>query len=211
MPGRRVYRSRRRPGPIRRRKMRVRRMLRRAMPRVHHFKRTVYLEQAIQATSTVATSTNYSFALNNLPDVTDFTNLFDQYCIKKVVFKMIPRFSQFNAVYSNPNNLFTQVHTAIDYDDASALPTTTGLNEIVQYESHRVTRANQTHTRVLVPRVELSGASAAFPKAYQWIDCDNINALHNGVKVFIPKMDGTGNALTYDVQMTFYIKCKNVL
>lgn len=210
MPGRRIARPRRR-APIRRRNYRVRRMMRRRMPVVHHFKRSVYLEQAIQATSTVATSTHYGFTLNNLPNATDFTNLFDQYCIKKVVWKLIPRFSQFNASYSNPNNLFAQVHTAIDYDDALALPTATGLAEINQYESHRMTRANQTHKRVIVPKVELTGASSAFPKSYQWIDCDNINALHNGLKIFIPQLDGTGNSLTYDVQMTYYIKCKNVV
>lgn len=203
--------KRRYANPVRSRLVRRRRMMRRGQP-VHHFKRTLYLENNIQATSSVATSTSFGFTLNMLPNVTDFTNLFDMYCIKKVVWKLIPRFSQFNGVYSNPNDLLAQVHTCIDYDDALPLPTTTGLSAITQYESHRVTRGNRVHTRSVVPKLEIdAGASYSLPKAYQWVDCDNVTALHNGIKLFIPQLPGTGNTLSYDTQMVVYFKCKNVV
>lgn len=210
MARRRLPRRRPRNARRGRRALRMRRMMRRNP--VHYFKRTVYLEQQIGADSIGPTSTHFGFTLSLLPDYTDFTNLFDQYCIRKVIFKMIPRFTQFNAGYSNVNNLLTHTHTAIDYDDSTALPTTTGLAEICQYESHRMTPATRVLTRVIYPKVELSGdGPSGFPKSNQWIDCDDTTALHNGLKIFIPQMPGTGNELRYDVQMTYHIKCKNVV
>lgn len=212
MPPRRrqAYRARRRPG---RRPMRRRMIRRRAAQRVYHYKRSVFYENNLQVDSLVNYSNSWGFTLAMLPNYTDFTNLYDEYCITKAVIRFIPKISQVTAQsgVSTPNELLTQLHTAIDYDDSAALPTATALNEITQYQSHRMSRGHQTHTRVLVPKIEVTGSSGQYPKAFQWIDCDTPTVLHNGVKVVVPKLPIANTVMYYDAMVTLYFKCRNVL
>lgn len=180
--------------------------------RVYNFKRTLFLENSIGVTAAGNLYSNhFGFTLGMLPAATDFTNLFDQYRINKVVWKAIPKFTVVNGISGTGNALLAQVHTAIDYDDANALPTGTALSEITQYQSHRMHRGTAIIRRTVVPKVELAGGATVFPKAYQWIDCDNTAILHNGIKVVIPKPLPAGTEMWYDVQMDVYLSCKNVV
>lgn len=214
MPLRR--RSNRRPlrRPYRRRNLRrVRGLISRRKPQVYHYKRSVFYENIITVDNVNNYSNSWGFTLGMLPNSADFTNLYDEYCITKAVLKFIPKISQ--ATLSNgatvANSMLTQMHTAIDYDDSNSLPTATALSEITQYQSHRMSRGNQTHARVLVPKVEVTGSTGQYPKAYQWIDCDNTTVLHNGVKVVIPKLPVASTLIYYDAMITLYFKCRNVL
>lgn len=181
--------------------------------RVYNFKRTLFLENSIGVTAAgTLYSNHFGFTLGMLPAATDFTNLFDQYRINKVVWKAIPKFNTVNALSGAGNALLAQVHTAIDYDDSAALPTGTALSEITQYQTHRMHRGTAVVRRTIVPKAELTGSGASvFPKAYQWIDCDNTAILHNGIKVVIPKPLPAGTEMWYDVQMDVYLSCKNVV
>lgn len=214
MPPRRrlAYRSR----PRRGRRMMRRRLARRkpaAAPRVYHYKRSVFYENIVTVDNTVNYSNSWGFTLGMLPSASDFTNLYDEYCITKAVLKFIPKISQatLQSGVTTGNSLLTQIHTAIDYDDSNSLTNATALSEITQYQSHRMSRGNQTHTRVIVPKVEVTGSTGQYPKAYQWIDCDNTTVLHNGVKVVIPKLPVANTLLYYDAMITLYFKCRNVL
>lgn len=213
MPGR--YRSRRparRPRWNRRRRFgnKMRRLGYRRRPQIYNFKRTVFYENSINVGSAVNFTTHYGFTLGQLPNATDFTNLYDQYRINKVVMKLIPKWTSTEQGIGIANYL-TQIHTAIDYDDSLALPQATCLDDITQYQSHKMTPGNRMVTRVLVPKVELTGSSLQAPKARQWLDCDLTGGLHNGVKVVIPKVPNTTTLLCYDVQLTFYMSFKNVV
>lgn len=192
---------------------RIGRRMNRRIPRVYNYKRTLFLENSI---STNALGLNYSnhfgFTLGMLPSASDFTNLYDEYRINKVVFKIIPKFSQVLSSSGSGVSHLTQVHTAFDYDDSLALPQATALSEITQYQTHRMSRGNAVHTRVIVPKCEInvSGLSGA-PKAYQWLDCDNTTILHNGIKVVIPKLLPAGTEQFWDVQMDVYMSFRNVI
>lgn len=192
-----LYRGGRRAGPL----------------PVYHFKRTQFYQNAL---SVSAAGTDYAqawtFALNLLPNATDFTNLYDMYMIKKVVWKLIPKITQDTLVAGTANQDLPQVHTAIDYDDT--VPPAS-IQTLCEYQSHRMTRGNQVHTRVFVPKIEMGAEGAAgsaliAPKAFQWIDSDNASAVHKGLKVYIPKPLTALTQINYDVQVVYYFSCKDV-
>lgn len=213
-----AYRRRlvRRRRPAVRRALKKRGMIRRSRaPPTYYFKRTKYLQNAIAVTNAQNYSQSWAFRLNDMPGATDFTNLYDEYQITKAVIKFIPKFSQVNAITGNniANSLLTQFMTAIDYDDANALPVATAIDDITQYGSFRMTRGNKTHTRVVYPKVEVTGTSLQAPKSRQWVDCDTPVALHNGLKVVIPQLATlpADTVLYWDAQITLYMKFRNVV
>lgn len=196
-----------------RRRVRVARGLRRyrlRKPSTYDFKRSIFYENLIIVPS--GTPQGYAFEqlFSQLPNVTDFTNLYDSYLIKKIVVKMIPKISQHNlATTTTGNSDLPQVHSAIDYDDAV---TPTSVNQLVEYQSHKMTRGNQVHTRVLVPRVELtSNGTANAPKAFQWLDCDSTAVPHRGIKWWFNAPQSAGCTVYYDMLVKVYFSCKNVL
>lgn len=178
----------------------------------YHFKRSLFLSSAIQVNNLVPYSTHFGFTLGQLPNATDFTNLYDEYRINKVVLKLIPKFSE-TLQGTGIANYMNQVHTAYDYDDSLALPTATAIDEITQYQSHKMVMGAKMVTRVIVPKIELTGSpsTTAAPKARQWLDCDSTSVLHNGIKVVIPKAENSTSLIVYDVQITAYLSFRNVV
>lgn len=212
----RIYRGR---ALQRRRRQRIQRALRRVTkyvggrkfrPNTYDFKRTIFYENLFIVNS--GTPLGYAFEqkFSQLPGVTDFTNLYDSYMIKKIVVKLIPKITQHNLSTTTIGNAdLPQVHSAIDYDDAT---TPTSVNQLVEYQSHKMTRGNQVHTRVLVPKVELSTSSTGnAPKAFQWLDCDDTTVNHRGIKVWFNAPQSTGCTVYYDMLVKVYFSCKNVL
>lgn len=183
---------------------------------VYHFKRSVYYQNVISVDNLTNYVTAWGFTLAQLPGYSNFTELYDEYRINKVVMKIIPKFNEVvipTDSSSGEVKVLSQVHTAIDYDDSLSLPQASALDDICQYQNHKMTMGNRMHTRVLVPRVELAADSSySAPKARQWLDCDNATALHNGIKVCIPKLQSANTSLeiNYDVQITTYLSFRNV-
>lgn len=178
-------------------------------PNVYHFKRKVFLQDYLIISTSQALG-SIQFALVDLPNSTDFTNLYDQYRFNKVVFKLIPKISESSinpGAITNAN--LQQIHSVIDHDDNTA---PTGINQLVQYQTHKMTRGHQVHTRVLIPKCQatVSGASAA-PKAKQWLDCDQNSLAHRGLKFIVPAPATPGTTLYYDLELTYYMSFKAVL
>lgn len=180
-------------------------------PRLYNFKRKQFYSNAFSTVAGAAAYANaWEFALNLLPNFTDFTNLYDVYRINKVVMKIIPKITESALLSGSVNNdNLTQIHSAIDYDDNTA---PTSVQQLCEYATHKMTRGSQIHTRVLVPKIEIASTSGVgqMPKAYQWIDTDTPGQLHRGVKVWVDPPVTAGTQMFYDVQLTYYISCKNV-
>lgn len=179
-------------------------------PNTYSFKRSIFYENLFIVST--GTPLGYAFQqkLDQLPGYTDFTNLYDQYMIKKIVIKLIPKITQHNlATTTTGNSDLPQVHSVVDYDDAT---TPTSVNQLVEYQSHKMTRGNQVHTRVIVPKVELNADSAvSAPKAYQWLDCDSASINHRGIKVWFNAPQSAGVSVYYDMLVKVYFSCRNVL
>lgn len=195
-------------------------VLRNPRPKAYSFKRKLFVYNNIELNYGTDYAGVFNFRLDQLPNYSDFQNLYDQYMIKKIVFKIIPKYSESALVTGgattgiNPNNQMQQIHSCIDYDD-NTLPTS--VDQLCQYQTHKMTRGNLVHTRVFVPKCEINVtssagvASANAPKAYQWLDCDAPTIPHNGIKVFIPAPGMANTRIQYDILTTYYISCKGVV
>lgn len=176
----------------------------------YHFKRKLFLQDYL-AVSTTQAAGAIQFALIDLPGYTDFTNLYDMYRFNKVVFKLIPKYTEVSLVpgSTTQNANLQQIHSVIDYDDAVS---PASINQLTQYQSHKMTRGNKIHTRVLIPKCQttVSGASAA-PKSKQWLDCDQNSLAHRGIKFIVPTAGTANTTLYYDLELTYYMSFKNVL
>jgi hypothetical protein len=168
----------------------------------HHFKRTFVAAQ-FTASGTGPNFFGYSFALDDLPNYTEFTNLFDQYRINKVVVKFVP---SANVDAIGASQIIPSLHTAIDNNDATA---PTALSQLYEYQSYKRTRGTQVHTRVWTPSalVEIS-TSASSPKWKQWIGTQFPSIEHYGLKVGCDQTVTTAD-IYWLPYVTVYFSCRS--
>lgn len=212
--------SRRRP----RRVKRVRRLRKRA-PRtanrqMHMFKRTTRLTDVTASISSSGVLNNvataYQFNMNQLPNVSEFTTLFDQYKITGAKISFVPGGSVSNITPLSGQSLahsFGRVLSAIDYDDINA---PADENTMLQYGSLKITNPNATHTRWIKPKVLAAIYQSLTATSYEsrnapWIDVGNPAAPHYGLKLWInAPVSPVAASITYNVYLTLYFACKNV-
>lgn len=185
-------------------------MRRRSSRRVHHYKRTV----AADVVTVLAGFVGYfstTFQLSDLQDVADFTNLYDQFRINKVVYKLIPKFTPNNVNVNANSNPGGEAVSVLDYNDAS---TPSSISQLLQYGNVRKSKYWRGITRTFTPAVLVNGYKSAVGNAYlskykQWISMGDITTPHYGVKW---ALDATGcfGDLKFDVYKTYYFSCKNV-
>lgn len=209
MPYRKNYR-RKRPMTRSRRVYRRRSIYRarRALSNLHHFKRTVILSGISTATAT--TFGAKAFSLNELPDFSEFQNLYDQFRINKIVWKLVPNANNADA---GATQRLPQIHSVLDYTDSTA---PTSLDELVQYNNYRMTMGSRIHSRKLTPvfldNVYVTSVTqrAGNPNFKKWLSTSNsTDVVHHGIKYAIGST-ATAGAITYTPYVTFYISCKSV-
>lgn len=208
----RIYRPRRtlrrkRPFIRRRRIIRRPRLSRRALS-VHHFKRTFTLGQ-ISSSSAGPQFFGYSFRLDQLPNYTEFTNLFDQYRINKIVMKFVPNHNSSDVGVTAMN--IPNFHTLLDYNDATA---PASLNSMYEYANWRMSRGTSLHTRVFRPATidyvnATAGANAGNPSWKQWLSTASPSIEHYGLKCGIEISQATYD-ITWTPYISVYLSCKSV-
>lgn len=196
----------------RRRQMKKRQYMPRRKPRgtsqstVHHYVRSYYLAATVSNTG-VSSGYGYSFSLAALPNASEFTTLYDQYRIKQVKFKLLPRGNSSDV--GTQNNLGS-LFSVIDRDDAAAPG---NINTLLQYQNMKQTRSSQSHTRIFRLTFNTSALdSAGVPLGNKvttgWIDCASSTVPHYGLKLW--NEVSTANTVVYDAIVTVAIDFKNV-
>lgn len=204
----RRYRSRRR-GRARRFRYRVVSTRRRRVKQpTQYFTRSVYLPGYFALAIGPAVGSSLKFQLSQVPNVAEFTNLYDQYKIKAVKCTLIPRHTEVG-LSTGGTVMQGNMWSCLDYDD-STIPG--GLDSLLQYQNTKRTRMNQTHSRYLRPMVATevyatSIASSYAPKRNVWLDCSIDSVEHYGIKFWF---DQRIAPVTYDVQIKYYLAFKNV-
>lgn len=176
-----------------------------ALQKIYNFKRVT-----VEALDITDTQQNYGryYALNALHEVSDYTNLFDQYRIAaiKVEFLFDKTGEEVSSVHPMPI-----LSTVIDYDDYTAL---VDENDYLQYSTYRRSPINRKHKLYFRPRVA-AAVYQAVGTGYQnikapWLDCANTSVQHYGVKFMT---DGSqnggigGNTLGHlRIYTTYYIQ-----
>lgn len=203
----------RRPGAARRRKAARRAMVRRSLWRrrptvrqpIHYFKRTAFYSGFLNGSTTQDVNVSYIGQLSQVPNYTEFTNMFDLYKIKAIKWRFMPRA---NSAEAGTNQGLVKMFTAIDYDDNTPV----NIGGIMQYESLKTTNTSQDHVRYVKPRISSQVFQAAPNPAYSstrnWLDCDFPSVPHYGLKLVLQQLPA--GTQSFDIQVTYYLAFKNV-
>lgn len=148
------------------------------------------------------------FALSDLPGVTDFTALYDQYRIVAVQVKFIASYPDYNVTAAAGSQLGL-FFTAIDLDDGAA-PTASLLHENSTMISTHPTR---DVTRRLVPHTASAAYAGAFTsyanKIGEWLDCSSPGVEYYGVKYCLEVSVGTALPI-YNVECTYCVEFRSI-
>lgn len=182
---------------------------------------TAYMEQVTGATTFYTNS--FMFKLNDIPQYTTFTALFDTYRITKVDIRITPMITQAvlaSVTYSNVSPSvggtypFGYCYWLVDNDDASNLSTRDAFIEYQKCKS-QPTVYGKNITLSITPRIATpayaSGAFTAYAegKKKTWVDCAYPAIEHYGIKFGI---DGTAGpqGQIYRIQTRYHLEFKNV-
>lgn len=174
--------------------------------------RRTYLAGTIN-TGTSFQDGQFFFELRFLPEYTEFTTLYDQYRVDKLVFRFMPLTNAgvSGVLAEQPQPLIT----AVDFDGG-----TVGLtqDQLLSYESAQITSAFKEKVITIKPRAELLSTdsdaitvSASVAPSNTWWDCSNVKILHHGVRYGIPANTTmpVGYGVRWTVWCEVYITFKN--
>lgn len=152
-----------------------------------------------------------AFQLADLPNASEFTNLFDQYMICGVKIKFIPQCDTLQALTTGATSNFCGTFFyVIDYDDANAPLSTNSICEYQNTKTRNPLREFKTYFRPK-PVSTVFGAGVtvnAGTLKSQWLDVAQPSVPHFGFKYFWTQSIGANISLM--PVLTYYIKCKNV-
>lgn len=183
---------------------------------------------SIITTVAAATVTEYDFAtyfaLSDMPNVAEFTTLFDQYKLNRVVFQIkminVPSNTEFpNSNINNYGNFYPTIWYAPDHDDNVALT----IAQLKEYEGvkHRVLQPNRELNISLSPttlqQVYRSAVTTGYACNFKkpWLDMAQADIPHYGLK-FALDFEGINLATNasqgfkFKVNVKYYFGCKNV-
>lgn len=151
----------------------------------------------------------FNFALNSLPNYTEFTSLFDQYRILEAIVSFVP--------YSTTSSSSTEasafpgiIGTWIDYDDSN-LPA--NLQEGQQYDTYQKSNATASFSRVVKPRsavASYSGTFTSYDNIYgQWHDANSPGVQHYGLKLCITGSTFATSTSIYHVEVTVTLQTRS--
>jgi hypothetical protein len=150
----------------------------------------------ILASSSARSDTSYYFGLNGIDNVTNFTNLFDQYRIDCVVVHIVPSNNAIQ-VPTQSTTEFVNLYAVIDYDDATVLSATYSYRE---YDNCIELAPGESCKRTFQPRAAVSAFSGGAFGAYSniggmWLDTASPAVQHYGLKIGVPPCDSSQTIL----------------
>lgn len=187
----------------------------------HHYRYRISAGTVGIANGANSNYNGINFKLNEIPNYTELTSLYDEYRIDKVTVELIPRASQLTTPAAAPaagnvNQTFSNIQpmlTVIDFDDSTPPGSRADL---LQYSTLKVSRYGEKITRTFVPHVATpvyrTGVSSGYgSKGKQWIDCANDDVPHYGLKWAFNQDSAAGaDTVVYDIFVTFNLTMRGV-
>lgn len=174
------------------------------------FKRTFLEEHTIQNAAwnpIEFDARDNDYRLSDVPNSTEFTNLYDQYKICGIRHKFIFEKNSSEAGSSTTNILPTLI-TVNDFNTASPL---TDENTALQYHSCKMSRLDKVRSRYFKPTSDVTAVSSAQTASVkrQWINTAFPDYPHHGMLAAVTT-SGTGTDVlgVLKVYTTYYIACK---
>lgn len=208
MPFKRTYRRKytRRPKKSYRRRFRKRTTFNRRGQRKFLYTRYSAAFGTLSILPGASSLAAYQFSLNDVPNYTEFTSLYDMYKINAVKVSFIPQ-QDANVSLSPVNNAIANARffSAIDYNDATA-PTT--VDELREYKSAKWTTILRTHTRYIHKPKILDGSGYSISP---WMATTSPSTNYYGLKVAVEDTQATiTTGFIYKIECKFYMSFKQV-
>lgn len=184
-------------------------------PKIFQFKRTMSLTQIEVRNYGQMANQALNIKLSNLPNYTEFTNLFDLYRICAVKINWV--FSaNTNDVTATPTVGLPTLFSVIDTNDDVNL---SGLNAYLEYETCRMQRMDKPVKRYIKPKTATALYQGGFFTGYgsqvknPWVDTTSYDTNYYGLKWgYLPAILGDGNTIIgyLNTYVTYYIQMRNV-
>jgi len=212
---RRRYASRARR-PIRKyRRPRTRWSAKKRRPGVYYFKRfTGNLGNINLGAGQSNAFASFSFSLDQVPNASEFVNLYDMYKINRVKIMAIPvsnvtLFGDLTPEVFRQTEYSNRFFSVLDYNDSGVF---TSVNQAREYQNCKVTMSTKIHKRYFKPRVALDVISGlGYNPKSQWLSTANITTPHYGIKfAYEGRTNTTSAAVTlYKLEAVFYMSFRN--
>ena len=184
---------------------------RRLQNNLHSFKRT-FQATAIGITGGVVSYGATSFKLTDLPNYTEFQNLYDMYRIKAVKIRWLFNHNNSEAGSGNPDTL-PNFYSVVDYDDDNA---PANVAELLQYPRCRIRRlGNPKMSDYFKPRVSSLVYKTALTTGYAmgarntWLDMSNADIPYFAFKYALDPVGSSSGSVGYLCPViTYYFQCK---
>lgn len=163
------------------------------------------------------------FRIDQLPNVSEFTTLFDQYTIRYVKWYLVLRSTGTSMVESAVNGSIGMPNLIVvrDYDDATVpASSNVGYDELREFNKAKTFcfTAERRCFRIgikpaVLSEVYRSGVATSYvPKFNQRIDCVTADVPHFGLRyvIQVPTTALLTYAVTFDIYATFYLAMSNV-
>lgn len=181
--------------------------------------KAVRTHQLAQIDTNGATDVLYGtyFRLADLDNVTQFTNLYDEYKIEAIEISLVSNITFIPTTGGgNQNSHCCTVHTAIDYDDGAAPANKAALLSYETYKLHGAMTPGRVYTRKFVPAVRMGtydstpayGSGAV--RQLQWLDTASPNVEHFGIKIGLFNGDSNLNA-SYFLYCTYWLAFRKII
>lgn len=173
---------------------------------IHYFKRTTAGTTLTHTYPVAGTGIQEVFKLSDCPNVTEFSNLFDQYMITKIVMKLYPAS---NVAHSGTTNQIATLRVGCDPDGGSD----TANTELAQRKHTDLyldrNRSFVIYNPSILKEVYRSVSTTTYePKTKCWVDMATTDVPHYSLNfdwVYNPVTDPS-----VKVEYTYYFKCKGV-
>lgn len=193
---------------------RMRRFVRR-IPRIanytHTFKRSVVVANW-QSNGVSNQNHVLAFRMNQIPNLSEFTNLFDVCKVKKVVYTIEPCFN-INSLSSANAYSLKKIRYVHDYDDETPLASE---DAYLEYGNCRSVSCNKTVRIPLYPKIAQQVFNTGLLSSYaqkkpMWLDFEiggGANVPHYGIKIQQPYLGNPADALEFRVLATVTFMCR---
>ncbi len=153
----------------------------------------------------------FSFMLNDIPNPSDITSLYDEYRIIQVTMKFLPVTNPFGA--STSSTAYPSLYTAIDYNDDTLPSSAANLREYATFQCV----PNQVYTQRVISVRSLTAVTNngtivdGVSRWGQWLRVAQSQVKHYGLKTIAsPVTTASGSFVLYNVEAEYVIQAKNV-
>lgn len=155
------------------------------------------------------------FRLANVQSNSDFVALYDQYKIKGVKVTIVPLS---DTATSQASSFLPTLYWARDYDSANVAPAgEADLRQRQDVKTMRLTGPRSIYIKnpKCITDVEGQGAGVMLASKVEnagWVDCNDTNIMHNGLKMWFKNVDlrvAPTTITAFRFELTYYLSFRN--